>query len=43
MIVSTLEETKRMNGNTWLEDLNLAAIPWQMAETTENTDAENAA
>lgn len=43
VIVNALEETRRMNGNTWLEDLNLAAIPWQAAETTENTGAENAA
>ena len=39
VIVNALEETKRMNGNTWLEDLNLAAIPWQPAEAAETENA----
>lgn len=28
VVVNALEDTKRANGKTWLEDLNLAIVPW---------------
>ena len=28
VVINALESTKRANGNTWLEDLNLAAVPF---------------
>ena len=35
VVVNTLEETVRGNGNTWLHDLNLAIVPWLPEETPQ--------
>lgn len=29
VVLNTLEDTRRANGNTWLQDLNLAVLPWR--------------
>lgn len=35
VVINTLEDTVRGNGNTWLEDLNQATVPWLPEEATE--------
>ena len=32
VVINTLEDTRRANGRTWLEDLNLASIPSQLSD-----------
>ena len=44
VIINTLEETIRGNGNSWLGDLNVAAVPWlPEAAEEEETGLSNAA
>lgn len=44
VIINTLEETIRGNGNSWLGDLNVAAVPWlPEAADEEETGLSNAA
>ncbi|MBR2699397.1 MAG: SH3 domain-containing protein [Clostridia bacterium] len=35
VVINTLEDTVRGNGNTWLKDLNQATVPWLPEEATE--------
>lgn len=39
VVINSLEDTVRGNGNTWLEDLNQATVPWlPEADTEEEAD-----
>lgn len=42
VVINTLEQTLRANGNSWLEDLNLAVQPW-LPEPVEEMEGENEA
>lgn len=38
VVINTLEDTMRANGNSWFQDLNVAVIPWLPAPAEEQTE-----
>ena len=42
VIINTLEDTFRLNGNSWLEDLHTAVVPY-LPEETQEAEAQDAA